>query len=169
MKVGDIVKISRKVEDDEDGWGNWWSEYADTWVGKTGEITKDGGGCGFRVFLEEENDCWYFPYFVLEKVEENETPKGMKFDEDKLRYDLIPPEVLLWLAELYTHGAKKYAPDNWKNVSTEQYVAAFHRHFNDWRLGIDLDKDSSMHHLKHALWNAATIAWLEIEGKKPKG
>ena len=95
--------------------------------------------------------------------------EGMKFDEDKLRYDLIPPEILLWLAELYTHGAKKYAPNNWKNVSIEQYVAAFHRHFNDWRLGIDLDKDSSMHHLKHALWNAATIAWLEIEGKKPKG
>lgn len=91
--------------------------------------------------------------------------EGMKFDEDKLRYDLIPPEVLLWLAELYTHGAKKYAPDNWKKVSTEKYVAAFHRHFNDWRLGIDLDKDSSMHHLKHALWNIATIAWLEIEGK----
>ena len=94
--------------------------------------------------------------------------EGMKFDEDKLRYDLIPPEVLLWLAELYTHGAKKYAPDNWKKVSIEKYIAAFHRHFNDWRLGIDLDKDSSMHHLKHALWNIATIAWLEIEGNKPK-
>ena len=97
-----------------------------------------------------------------------DTNKGMKFDEDKLRYDLIPPEVLLWLAELYTHGAKKYAPDNWKKVSIEKYIAAFYRHFNDWRLGIDLDKDSSMHHLKHALWNIATIAWLEIEGNKPK-
>lgn len=56
-----------------------------------------------------------------------DTNEGMKFDEDKLRYDLIPPEVLLWLAELYTHGAK-YAPDNWKGVSIEQYIAAFHRH-----------------------------------------
>ena len=98
----------------------------------------------------------------------NDEVKGMKFDEGKLRYDLIPPEILLWLAELYTHGAKKYAPDNWKEVSIEQYIAAFHRHFNDWRLGIDLDKDSSMHHLKHALWNIATIAWLEIEGSKSK-
>ena len=36
----------------------------------------------------------------------NDEVKGMKFDEGKLRYDLIPPEILLWLAELYTHGAK---------------------------------------------------------------
>ena len=103
---------------------------------------------------------------LLEGLSNPLKKEGMKFDEDKLRYDLIPPEILLWLAELYTHGAKKYAPNNWKQVSTEKYIAAFYRHFNDWRLGINLDKDSSMHHLKHALWNIATIAWLEIEGKK---
>ena len=70
LKVGDKVKILRKVVDYEDGWGNSWPEDADTWVGKTGEIIGDGKGSGFKVFLEEENDYWFFPYFVLEKVEE---------------------------------------------------------------------------------------------------
>ena len=70
LKVGDKVKILRKVVDYEDGWGTVWPGSADTWVGKTGKIIEDGEGSGFKVFLEEKNDCWYFPYFVLEKVEE---------------------------------------------------------------------------------------------------
>ena len=44
-------------------------------VGKTGEIIEDGGDAGLKVFLEEKYDWWFFPYFVLEKVEDNETPK----------------------------------------------------------------------------------------------
>ena len=70
LKVGDFVKILRKAKDDENGWDNYWPEEADTWVGKTGEIIEDGGGAGLKVFLEEENDWWLFPYFVLENVEE---------------------------------------------------------------------------------------------------
>ena len=85
LKVGDKVKILRKVVDYEDGWGNSWPEDADTWVGKTGEIIGDGKGSGFKVSLEEENGYWFFPYFVLEKVEENETPKqpGPRKPEEK--------------------------------------------------------------------------------------
>ena len=70
LKVRDAVKISRKAEDGEGGWDNYWPKDADTWVGKTGEIIEDGKGSGFIVFCEEENDWWFFPYFVLEKVEE---------------------------------------------------------------------------------------------------
>ena len=70
LKVGDFVKILRKAKDGENGWDNYWPEEADTWVGKTGEIIEDGGGAGLKVFLEEENDWWLFPYFVLENVEE---------------------------------------------------------------------------------------------------
>ena len=79
LKVGDIVKISRKAEDYEDGWDNWWSEYADTWVGKTGKIIRDCKGGGFKVFCEEKNNWWLFPYFVLEKVEEKKLTRYSVF------------------------------------------------------------------------------------------
>ena len=87
LKVGDKVKILRKVVSFEDGWDNYWSEGADTWVGKTGVIIGDSKVVGLKVFLEEEDDWWYFPYFVLEKVEDNETPKHVepvKQEEKKL-------------------------------------------------------------------------------------
>ena len=87
LKVGDFVKILRKAKDGENGWDNYWPEEADTWVGKTGEIIEDGGGVGLKVFLEEKYDWWFFPYFVLEKVEDKETPKHvdpLKQEEKKL-------------------------------------------------------------------------------------
>ena len=86
LKVGDKVKILRKAVSFEDGWDNYWSEGADTWVGKTGVIIGDSKVVGLKVFLEED-DWWYFPYFVLEKVEDNETPKHVepvKQEEKKL-------------------------------------------------------------------------------------
>ena len=89
LKVGDKVKILRKVVDYEDGWGNSWPEDMDTLVGKTGEIIEDGGGVGLKVFLEEEYDWWFFPYFVLEKVEDKETPKHVdpvKQEEKKITF-----------------------------------------------------------------------------------
>ena len=102
-------------------------------------------------------------------MEEEARYQEAKADAGKLQMMLMLPAINRAVVRVREYGILKYKDkDNWKKVSIEKYVAAFHRHFNDWRLGIDLDKDSSMHHLKHALWNIATIAWLEIEGNKPK-
>ena len=39
---------------------------------------------------------------------------GVKHDEGKARFDLIPADSLEALAEVYTMGARKYAAHNWK-------------------------------------------------------
>ena len=79
LKVGDTVKISQKAEHDENGWNNGWHKDMDTWVGKTGEIIEDVKGSGFKVFCEEENNSFFFPYFVLEKVEEKKLTRYRVF------------------------------------------------------------------------------------------
>ena len=38
--------------------------------------------------------------------------EAKKYDDEKTMYDLIPPAPLEELAQVYTKGAKKYAPDN---------------------------------------------------------
>ena len=94
--------------------------------------------------------------------------KAMKFDSGKLQYSLIPPEIKLYLAEILTFGAKKYAPDNWKKIDVKRYYDAFERHMNAFQLGEENDSESGMHHLKHALTNMVFITWLELNKSKGK-
>ena len=84
---------------------------------------------------------------------QTDTKKGIKFDDGKLQYSLIPPEIKLYLAEILTFGAKKYAPNNWKKIDVQRYYDAFERHMTAFQLGEENDQESGMHHLKHALTN----------------
>ena len=71
LKVGDKVKILRKVVNYEDGWGNTWNEKGmDDFVGRIGKIVGKHPYAGFHVFCEGLEDLYRYPYFVLEKVEE---------------------------------------------------------------------------------------------------
>lgn len=90
----------------------------------------------------------------------------MKFDTDKLRYELIPPEVLKAMAEIYTHGAEKYKPGNWKKCSDMSvYISALYRHLEAYRMGELLDEDSGMLHMAHALVNASFITYFLLKQK----
>lgn len=88
----------------------------------------------------------------------------IKFDGDKLRYDLIPPSATKALAEVLTFGARKYKPNNWRNVPQEElnrYVAAAMRHFEAHRSGEYFDADSGLPHLAHCLTNIAFLIDLD--------
>ena len=86
----------------------------------------------------------------------------MKFDKDKLRYDLVPPEATKALASVLTYGAKKYKANNWQQCTDpSRYVAAAYRHFEAWRMGEQCDPESHLPHLHHVLTNIAFLIWLE--------
>lgn len=87
---------------------------------------------------------------------------GLKYDEDKPDYSLIPPEVLEALAKVLTYGAKKYGPENWRLVTpTSRYYSALMRHIQAVRQGETIDPESGFPHMWHALTNAAflTVLW----------
>jgi deoxycytidylate deaminase len=91
-------------------------------------------------------------------------PEFMKFDKDKLRYELIPPIVLTALAKVLTYGAEKYKPHNWKNcIDTDRWIGAFFRHIQAWRDGEIIDPDSGLPHLDHALTNLAFLVHLDYK------
>lgn len=90
---------------------------------------------------------------------------GLKFDTNKLRFDLIPAIVPESLAAVLTYGAKKYKPNNWRSVDPERYVAAFERHWHAYTTGEMLDAESGLPHLAHAMTNLAFL--LEL-GYKPQ-
>lgn len=80
----------------------------------------------------------------------------MKFDGDKVRYDLVPPSATKGMAEVLTLGARKYKPNNWKQCEEpERYLAAMYRHLEAWRAGEVTDQETGLHHLAHAMTNIA--------------
>lgn len=91
----------------------------------------------------------------------------MKFDTDKLRYDLIPVSATRGLASVLTYGAKKYKPGNWKLVDDkDKYIAALYRHLDAWRDGEKVDEESGLSHLAHAMTNIAFLLDLDKPTKK---
>lgn len=78
--------------------------------------------------------------------------KGLKFDSDKPRMDLLPPRAIVDVAKVLTFGAKKYAPGNWKHVENaeERYMAAALRHLMAHQAGELTDPESGLSHLSHA-------------------
>ena len=93
---------------------------------------------------------------------------GLKFDNGKLLYSLIPPETLKALAEVLTFGAQKYAPNNWMLVENGEirYLDALFRHLEAFRSGETHDPDSKLHHLSHVLTNVAFLHYLHTKESK---
>lgn len=91
------------------------------------------------------------------------TEHGLKYDEGKLRFDLLLPEFTEQMARVMTLGAKKYAENSWQNVTNgnKRYLAALHRHLNAWQQGERLDIESGCSHMAHIAINAMFLAWLE--------
>ena len=65
IKVGDYVKVTRKANEHEHGWKGLWLDDMDESVAKT-LMVKDIGICDNNIGLEDD---YYYPYFVLEKIE----------------------------------------------------------------------------------------------------
>ena len=40
--------------------------------------------------------------------------EGLRYNQNKLRYDLLEPFAIEQLAKVFTKGAEKYAPHNWE-------------------------------------------------------
>lgn len=88
---------------------------------------------------------------------------AIKNDQDKLRFDLIPPQALEELALVYTIGGKKYGDYNWlKGMDWSRLIAALHRHLNKWQRGEQLDQEDGQHHLASVAWAAFTLYMYEI-------
>lgn len=77
--------------------------------------------------------------------------EGNKYDGDKARMDLLPPDAIFAVAHVLRHGAEKYGPRNWeRGIGYGRLFAAVLRHLWQWWGGEDRDRESGHHHLAHA-------------------
>lgn len=80
----------------------------------------------------------------------NQPEKGMRFNQDKPRMDLVDADALQGLAEVLTFGAKKYAAHNWRQgLSVSETLGSMLRHIAAIQRGEDLDPESGKPHIDH--------------------
>jgi len=91
------------------------------------------------------------------------TSEGTKYDNKKLRFDLIPPEVLTLDAAVYTMGAEKYEDNNWrKGIKYSRVIGALMRHLVARICGEIIDPESGLPHLAHVRWNVGALMYFDL-------
>lgn len=84
--------------------------------------------------------------------------QGKKDLIGKVRVELIPPEVILGLGEIFTIGAQEYGEYNWeKGLKWQDLIGAAMRHLLKWCSGETLDRKSRKHHLLHCMANLCML------------
>ena len=90
-------------------------------------------------------------------------PKGIKYDADKPRFDLIPVYPLFKLAELYAAGAKKYGNRQWEGgMNVTRLWRALMSHALKYSAGENDDAQLKTHHLSMVMWYCCAILEIEI-------
>jgi hypothetical protein len=91
--------------------------------------------------------------------------RAQRHNTGKLRLDLLPPEAIEGLASIVTYGAEKYADRDWEKG--DKYMttyASLQRHLLAFHKGIDIDEESGLSHLHHAMANIAFLITYQDRG-----
>jgi hypothetical protein len=97
---------------------------------------------------------------------DKETIKGIKHDEDKLRWDLLPLEPIEDAIRVLMFGAKNYGKDNWKLIETYRWYNAIRRHNSAWKKGQIYDEETGLPHMAHIIANAIFIHYQDQNEKE---
>jgi hypothetical protein len=87
-------------------------------------------------------------------VTSDERGSGARYNDEKPALDLIPLCTLEDEARVWDHGRAKYSAYNWmKGMAWSVPLGCALRHIAAWQRGEDLDPESGLPHLAHAMCN----------------
>ena len=87
-----------------------------------------------------------------------------KFDSNKPRLDLVPPEIIEAVGTVRTYGVQKYGEEySYRKVEPKRYRAALMRHICAWlKNPHGVDEESGLPHLWHVACNVAFLLELDV-------
>jgi hypothetical protein len=97
----------------------------------------------------------------------DEQHMGLKEVTSKPTLELIPPDVLWAIGEIFEYGAKKYGRHNWeRGIEMEYLVGSLLRHLTRMRMGEELDNESHLRHSAHMACVACMILWNDLNSSE---
>lgn len=93
--------------------------------------------------------------------------KGLKHDQGKPMWGLLPWLELAAVVDVLTFGAQKYLPHNWKKVTDgeRRYFDAALRHISAIGAGEYNDKETGFAHYAHAICSLIFAFWHSRNGR----
>ena len=78
--------------------------------------------------------------------------EGLKFDDGKQPWHLLPWNAVNEVVKVLKMGAEKYGDNNWQKLGhfEVRYFAAAMRHLYAWNADCRMDGESGLSHLAHA-------------------
>lgn len=96
--------------------------------------------------------------FKREEIRVTDPETGGQKGQKAEQYSLLPVEALATVARVYAYGAEKYSRNNWR-LGYEWHLSydAMQRHLNAFWGGEDIDPESGLPHLAHAMFHGLTL------------
>ena len=92
-------------------------------------------------------------------VHSNDRGTAARFNTGKAAFDLVPLSALADCARVFDYGRAKYAEWNWaKGQPWSVPFACLMRHMAAWQAGEDVDPESGLPHLGHAMANLVMLS-----------
>jgi|SRR5579863_1275294 len=88
-----------------------------------------------------------------------ELKEGAKFDNGKLEHHLLSKDAIDGLIKILMFGKQKYDAWNWsKGIKYSRVYDALNRHMTAWFAGEEVDPETGLSHVYHAMCNAMFLA-----------
>ena len=101
-------------------------------------------------------------------INSTERGTGARYNTGKPDYSLIPLSSMADAARVLEYGAAKYNKHNWmKGMPHSVPYACMMRHLAAWQAGEDMDDESGLPHLAHAMCNLVML--IEFQTTYPEG
>ncbi len=91
---------------------------------------------------------------------------GIKHDQGKLRWSLLPIEAVMVVIQVFMFGAKKYGDHNYRaGMDHTRLLDACLRHVTSIIRGEDNDSESNLPHWAHAVCCLLMYGYYKITGR----
>jgi len=160
------IVYKQKPEDDKDCTGcAFYGQGTGYDCGKSQAIKS----CGISEIIWVKKELEMSTEVTKDFIEPKYLPKaGIKYDQEKPRYSLLPPTALEEVVNVLTFGSKKYEDFNWMHLENpnDRFFSAASRHMWAWQKGEKLDGENGYNHLAAAVSNLLFILELELLNNK---